>query len=84
MLVTSASKVALPSGSDFIFTFPYDVFHRPQVGGRQSLASCKRDGRLDPELGLTFRTLYMNMDPLLLSRKEQKAKSALPKYGWAH
>jgi len=63
---------------------PYDVFHHPQVGGGQSFASRKRDGRLDPELGLPLRTLYMNVDPLFLARKKQKAKSVLPEYGRAH
>jgi hypothetical protein len=84
MLVTSTSKVALPSGSDFIFTFRYDAFHHPQVGGRQSFGFRQPNGWLDPELGLTRRTLHLNVDALLLARKEEKAKSALPEYGRAH
>lgn len=83
-LVTSASKVCLPSFSDFIFVFPDEPECCRDLTITQAIILREFDVRFKPKLRFPIGPMDVHMHPSFFARKEVKPESSAPEDGRAH
>jgi hypothetical protein len=83
-LVTSTSEVLVPCPSDFLLMLVNQAQCVKQVYRLQAMILRQRDDRIQPDLCLAVRRLHMNVQPILLSREEEKPQVSAAEHGWTH